>query len=54
MHISCVVETTQNPVYHTMISGFCCGVNEIFALLVCYTALIGSYRCFGTRCHSHL
>jgi hypothetical protein len=35
------------------ISGFRCGVNEVFALLGCYTANIGSYRRFGTY-QSHL
>jgi hypothetical protein len=30
------------------IAGFCRGVNETFALLGCYVALIGSYRRFGT------
>jgi hypothetical protein len=31
-----------------VISGFHRGTNNVFALLGCYTALIGSYRHFGT------
>jgi hypothetical protein len=33
-----------------MTLGLSRGVNEIFALLVCYTTFIGSYRRFGTIC----
>jgi len=33
-----------------VVSGFRRGVNEIFALLGCYAAQIGSYRRFGTNC----
>jgi len=38
-----------------VISGFCRGVNEIFALLECYAAEIGSYihRRFGAIYRSH-
>jgi hypothetical protein len=36
------------------VSGFCCGINEIFPLLGSYTAPIGSYRRFGTTYQSHL
>jgi len=36
-----------------MISGFLCGVNDIFALLERYTAYIGSYRRLGTLYRSH-
>jgi hypothetical protein len=35
-------------------SGFCHGVNEVFALLGCYEALIGSYRYFGAAYRPHL
>ena len=37
-----------------VISGFFCGVNDIFTLPGCCAVLIGSYRCFGTTCRSHL
>jgi hypothetical protein len=32
----------------SLISGFRCGINEVYALLRCYTAFIGSYWDFGT------
>jgi len=35
---------TKSPEVLYVISGFCRGVNEIFALLECYTAYIDSYR----------
>ena len=47
----------RNTVWNNMehvISGFHHGVNEIFTLLGYYTALIGSYRCFGTTFRPHL
>jgi len=37
-----------------VVSGFSRGVNEIFALVRSYAALIGSYRRFGTTHRSHL
>jgi len=37
-----------------MISGFLCGVNDIFALLERYTAQIGSYGYLGTPYLSHI
>ena len=37
-----------------MISSFRGGVNEIFALQLCYVALVLSYRRFGTTCRFHL
>jgi hypothetical protein len=36
------------------ISGFCCSVNEAFALLGCYATSIGSYRSFWTTFRFHL
>jgi hypothetical protein len=36
------------------ITGLRRGVNEIFALLECYAAQIGSNRHLGTTCRSHL
>lgn len=35
-----------------LISVFCRGVNEIFALLACYSVLIGSFRRFVTVCET--
>jgi hypothetical protein len=35
-------KTVFKRVLYCMISGFHCSVNEVFALLGCYTALIGS------------
>ena len=37
-----------------VISGFFCGVNELFTLLGCYTMYIDSYRRFGTTYRSCL
>jgi hypothetical protein len=43
-------KTTFSKLY--VISGFRSGVNEIFPLLGCHAAYIGSYRRFGTICWS--
>ena len=40
----------QQHTFICVISGFCSGVYEVFALLGRYAALIGSYRRFGTAC----
>ena len=45
-----------NPKHNVLrvISGFRRGVNEIFALLGCYAAIIDRYRRFGTKYGYHL
>ena len=37
-----------------VVSVFCRSVLEVFALLGCYAALIGSYQCYGMADLSHL
>jgi len=36
------------------VSGFHWDLNDVFALLGCYAAWIGNYRCFGGTCSSRL
>lgn len=33
----------SHNIYSYMISGFCCGAHEVFALLECHAALTGSW-----------
>ena len=47
-------EIKLNAVARCVVSGYRRGVNEIFALLACYTAYLVSYRQCGTIYPSHL
>jgi hypothetical protein len=49
-YVTCVVDGHGTCV----ISGIHCGLNEVLALLGCYTSYSGSDRCFGKICLSHL